>query len=92
MNASIEMNVTAATAATVGVINMLNPFERRLYEIGVPVITFFCSLTFVINSVIVVSSAWMRRPLSPTMHLNISLAAADAVASLVVGLGLILNR
>ena len=70
-------------------------FERRIiqfYEIGVPVILLVCTLTFIVNIIIVVSSRWMRRPLTPTMHFSISLAGADAVASLIVGIGLVLNR
>ena len=64
----------------------------KFYEIGVPVMLVVCSLTFIVNIIIVVSSKWMRRPLTPTMLFSVSLAGADAVASLIVGLGLVLNR
>lgn len=63
-----------------------------IYEVWVPLILFFCALTFLSNIFIVVAARWMRRPLTPTMFFSLSLAAADAMASLNVGLGLILNR
>lgn len=63
------------------------------YSSAVPiVIIVFCVLTFIFNIFIVVSAHWMRRPLTPTMYFSLSLAAADAISSLTLGLGLILNR
>lgn len=62
-----------------------------IYQAWVPVILFFCALTFLFNVFIVIAARWMRRPLTPTMFFSLSLAAADAIASLNVGLGLVLN-
>ena len=62
-----------------------------IYQAWVPVILFFCALTFLFNVFIVVAARWMRRPLTPTMFFSLSLAASDAIASLNVGLGLVLN-
>ena len=62
-----------------------------IYQAWVPVILFFCALTFVFNVFIVIAARWMRRPLTPTMCFSLSLAGADAIASLNVGLGLVLN-
>ncbi|XP_059470314.1 melanocortin receptor 5-like [Neocloeon triangulifer] len=64
---------------------------RNLYLLSIPPILLFCFATFVVNSVVVVSSRWIRRPLSPTISISISLAMADAYASLVVGIGLVIN-
>lgn len=64
----------------------------ELYQIWTPVLIFFCALTFLVNVFIVVASRWMRRPLTPTMYFSLSLAAADAIASLTVGLGLVVHR
>ena len=64
----------------------------EIYQTWTPVLIFFCALTFFVNVFIVVAAKWMRRPLTPTMYFSLSLAAADAVASLTVGLGLVLNR
>lgn len=63
-----------------------------IYQSWAPVIIFFCALTFVFNVFIVVAARWMRRPLTSTMFFSLSLAAADAVASLTVGLGLVFHR
>lgn len=63
------------------------------YSSAVPiVIIVFCVLTFIFNVFIVMSAHWMRRPLTPTMYFSLSLAAADAISSLNLGLGLVLNR
>ncbi|KAG8193405.1 hypothetical protein JTE90_009631 [Oedothorax gibbosus] len=44
----------------------------------------------IFNLVIVYSVRWVRR-LSPTLYLSLSLAVADAYASLVIGIGLVIN-
>lgn len=64
----------------------------EIYQTWTPVLIFFCALTFFVNVFIVIAARWMRRPLTPTMYFSLSLAAADAVASLTVGLGLVFNR
>lgn len=63
-----------------------------IYQAWAPVIIFFCVLTFIFNVFIVVAARWMRRPITPTMYFSLSLAAADAIASLNVGLGLVFHR
>ncbi len=89
-----EWNQTVARPSSYWDINSSSIDEHILkyYEIGVPVMLVVCTLTFLVNMLIAVSSLWMRRPLSPTMHFSVSLAGADAAASLIVGLGLVLNR
>ena len=63
------------------------------YGSAVPVVIItFCALTFIFNVFIVVAAYWMRRPVTPTMYFSLSLAAADAISSLTLGLGLVLNR
>lgn len=64
----------------------------EIYQTWTPVLIFFCALTFFVNVFIVVAARWMRRPLTPTMYFSLSLAAADAIASLTVGLGLVFHR
>jgi len=66
-------------------------FISKLYLYSLPPILIFCLVTFIVNTVIVVSSIWIRRPLSPTLSISISLASADAYASLIVGMGLVIN-
>jgi len=62
-----------------------------LYSTSVPVMLFFCALTLIVNLVIVLSARWCRKPMSPTLYFSISLALADAYASLVLGTGLLIN-
>ncbi|XP_065338945.1 melanocortin receptor 5-like [Cloeon dipterum] len=66
-------------------------FIRTFYLYTIPPMLFLCLVTFIVNSVIVASSRWIRRPLSPTISISISLAMADAYASLVVAVGLVIN-
>jgi hypothetical protein len=67
------------------------PFVASLYAIIVPVMIFFCALTCIVNLVIVISAKWCRRPMSPTLYYSISLALADAYASFILAVGLIIN-
>lgn len=66
-------------------------FIASLYAIIVPVMIFFCALTCIVNLVIVISARWCRKPMSPTLYYSISLALADAYASFILGVGLIIN-
>jgi len=82
---STWLNETTSTA------NQLDPLIKQLYLFSLPPLIILCAATFVVNSVIVVSTLWIRQPLSPTLSISISLAMADAYASLVVGVGLVIN-
>lgn len=64
---------------------------RELYRVVVPVMLTVCVLSLVFNVVILFSVKWVRKSLSPTLLLSLSLAVADAYASLVIGVGLIVN-
>ncbi|GFS33979.1 g_PROTEIN_RECEP_F1_2 domain-containing protein [Trichonephila inaurata madagascariensis] len=63
----------------------------ELYKIVVPVLLAACCLSFLFNITMVCSVRCLRRKLSPTICLSLSLAMADAYASLVIGLGLFVN-
>ncbi|KAG8193406.1 hypothetical protein JTE90_009631 [Oedothorax gibbosus] len=63
---------------------------KILYQTVVPVMLIACLLSMIFNLVIVYSVRWVRR-LSPTLYLSLSLAVADAYASLVIGIGLVIN-
>jgi hypothetical protein len=69
----------------------IDPFMQRLYLYSIPPMLLFCLATVVVNAVVVASTRWIRRPLSPTLLFSVSLALADAYASLVVGIGLLMN-
>ncbi|GAB6022507.1 hypothetical protein CHUAL_006614 [Chamberlinius hualienensis] len=62
-----------------------------LYQTVVPIMILFCLIAVVTNLSILMSVRWIRRTLSPTLCFSISLAVADAYASLIVGIGLIVN-
>lgn len=64
---------------------------QKLYLYSIPPLLLFCLATVIVNTIIVISVRWIRRPLSPTLSFSVSLAAADAYASLVVGIGLVIN-
>ncbi|XP_054720417.1 adrenocorticotropic hormone receptor-like [Uloborus diversus] len=63
---------------------------KELYKTVVPVMLIGCCLSMIFNLFLVFSVRWVRR-VSPTLCLSLSLAVADAYASLVIGLGLIVN-
>ncbi|CAL1288576.1 unnamed protein product [Larinioides sclopetarius] len=63
----------------------------ELYRVVVPILLTACCLSFVFNLTMVCSVRCLRRKMSPTICLSLSLAMADAYASLVVGLGLLVN-
>ena len=65
--------------------------KTTIYTIVIPVMVGCCILTILVNLVIVVSARWCRKPMSPTLYFSISLALADAYASLVLGTGLVVN-
>lgn len=64
---------------------------KQLYKVVIPVMLTACILSLLFNIVIVFSVRWVRKSLSPTLYLSLSLAVADAYASLVLGLGLVVN-
>ncbi|CAM1314464.1 Uncharacterised protein r2_g2503 [Pycnogonum litorale] len=66
-------------------------WRRRLYLVVVPVMLTVCLITILFNLLIFMSMKWVRRSISPTLCLNVSLALADAYASLIIGVGLIMN-
>ncbi|KAF8763763.1 Beta-4C adrenergic receptor like protein [Argiope bruennichi] len=64
---------------------------RKLYRVVVPIMLIVCVLSLVFNLIILLSVRWVRKSLSPTLLLSLSLAVADAYASLVIGVGLVVN-
>ena len=64
---------------------------RQLYKIVLPVWLTACIISLFFNIIIVFSVRWIRKSLSPTLYLSISLAMSDAYASLVLGVGFVVN-
>lgn len=97
LKATPNANVTTSSSdnATVLLIPTADEEELRqleqLYTYTVPVLILLCAISVMINVRILVSVYWVRRPVSPTLHISLSLAGADAFASAILGLGLALN-
>jgi melanocortin 2 receptor len=64
---------------------------KMLYKYTVPALLTFCVISLAINIRILISIYWIRRPLSPTLHISLSLAGADAYTSLILAVGLVVN-
>jgi melanocortin 2 receptor len=64
---------------------------RIMYKYTVPALLTFCIISLAINVRILISIYWIRRPLSPTLHISLSLAGADAYTSLILATGLVVN-
>lgn len=71
--------------------NVTNETTRIHYLIFVPMMIFLCFVSVIINIKVLVSVFWLRSPISPTLKISLSLAAADALASLLLGIGLFVN-
>lgn len=66
-------------------------WKISLYRSLVPVMLICCVISFCTNLSILIAVRWVRRSLSPTLCFSVSLAVSDAYASLVLGVGLLLN-
>jgi melanocortin 2 receptor len=64
---------------------------KTMYKYTVPALLTFCIISLAINVRILISIYWIRRPLSPTLHISLSLAGADAYTSLILAVGLVVN-
>lgn len=72
-------------------VTQIDDQTHKLYLYGIPPLIFFCIISVAINVKILVSVYWIRRPLSPTLHISLSLAGADAFSSIALGVGLVMN-
>lgn len=61
------------------------------YQLFIPPMLLLCLLSIITNIKVLLSVHWIRRPLTPTLHISLSLAAADACSSAMLGIGLFLN-
>ncbi|XP_025266717.1 trace amine-associated receptor 2-like [Camponotus floridanus] len=80
--------------STAQVANMSNQIDRTdnvLYMYGVPLLIFFCVISVAVNIKVLISAFWIKRPISPTLYISLSLAGADAFTSSVLGAGLLMN-
>jgi len=66
-------------------------YSHFLYRTFTPVLIFFCVFSIVFNVILLLSVIWIRRPLSPTLYISLSLAGTDLYTSFLLGLGFTLN-
>lgn len=65
--------------------------DPLLFLYFTPIMIFISIISLIVNFKILCSMYWIRRPVSPTLQISLSLAAADGVASFLLGFGLFLN-
>ncbi|XP_047469578.1 adenosine receptor A1-like [Penaeus chinensis] len=68
-----------------------NNLRASLYPTIIPVFTVVTLVSGVVSSLVVVATPWVRRPMSPTIRLSLSLAAANTVVSFAIILDLLIN-
>ena len=84
-NDSLYLNQTNITS------NSNDETIKLMYKYTVPALLSFCIISLAINIRILICIYWIRRPLSPTLHISLSLAGADAYTSLILATGLVVN-
>ncbi|XP_070164540.1 adrenocorticotropic hormone receptor-like [Polyergus mexicanus] len=80
----------SATYST-NISNQSGNVDNVLYLYGTPPLILFCVISIAVNIKVLISVFWIRRPLSPTLYISLSLAGADAFSSTALGIGLIMN-
>ncbi|KAE9528120.1 hypothetical protein AGLY_012542 [Aphis glycines] len=64
-----------------------NEYSHFLYITFTPVLILLCVFSIVFNVILLLSVLWIRRPLSPTLYISLSLAGTDLYTSFLLGLG-----
>ncbi|XP_022916160.1 melanocortin receptor 5-like [Onthophagus taurus] len=64
---------------------------RYVFFYTVPILTIFCIISVIINIKVLLAVRWLRKPISPTIHMSLSLAAADAISSFLLGYSIVAN-
>nr|CAD7409056.1 unnamed protein product [Timema cristinae] len=64
---------------------------KTIYLYSVPPLVIFCIVSIAVNIGILASVYWIRRPVSPTLYISLSLAGADAFTSTILGTNLVLH-
>lgn len=64
---------------------------RTAYKYSIPPLFVFCIISMIVNVKVTACVYWIRRPLSSTLLISLSLAVADACTSLLCGVALFLN-
>ncbi|EGI65791.1 hypothetical protein G5I_05697 [Acromyrmex echinatior] len=64
---------------------------KILYLYGVSLLMLFCVISIIVNIKILITTFWIKCPLSPTLYISLSLTGADAFSSFFLGIELLLN-
>ncbi|RLU18879.1 hypothetical protein DMN91_009237, partial [Ooceraea biroi] len=88
---STKMTMINGTTQSTDVLNEIGNVDSVLYMYGTLLLILFCIISIAINIKILMSIFWIKRPLSPTLHISLSLTGADAFSSTALGIGLIMN-
>jgi len=71
---STEMTINnETTSQNTDVLNEIGNVDGVLYMYGTPPLIFFCIISIAINIKVLMSVFWIRRPLSPTLYISLSL-------------------
>ncbi|CAL1680360.1 unnamed protein product [Lasius platythorax] len=85
------MLINESAAQSTNISNQIENVDGVLYLYGAPPLILFCVISIAVNIKVLISVFWIRRPLSPTLYISLSLAGADAFSSSALGIGLIMN-
>ncbi|XP_050542375.1 trace amine-associated receptor 3-like isoform X2 [Daktulosphaira vitifoliae] len=57
-----------------------------LYITFTPILILLCLFTIIVNIILLLSTLWIKKPLSPTLYISLSLAGTDLYTSFLLGL------
>ncbi|XP_014240392.1 melanocortin receptor 4-like [Cimex lectularius] len=64
---------------------------EKLYLYITIILVSLCCVSVAVNVTILLSVCWIRRPISPTLHISLSLAGSDLWSNTLIGIALIFN-
>lgn len=68
------MIINESATQIVNMSNQIDTVDNVLYLYGAPLLIFFCVISIAVNIKVLVSVFWIRRPISPTLYISLSLA------------------
>jgi len=71
---STNVIINESTAQIANMSNQIDRIDDVLYLYGVPILIFFCVISVAVNIKVLISVFWIRRPISPTLYISLSLA------------------
>ena len=80
------VTTTAAAAAAANVNHQWSNIQSVTYIVVPLLCVFLCTVATIINARILFCVRWIRRPLSPTLYISLSLALADTCSAILVTL------